>query len=217
LRREANSKSRETRCAKIDADVEERNSELLQRWLTQSIIISSFISVELSTYRVGTIPTAYYIPNWITDEDEHALLGVVSRCPTDKWVQLKTRRLQNHGGIVRAGMVSEPLPPWLQVVCSRLVDNGLFPAEFPPNHVLINEYLPGQGIMAHKDGPLYLNWAVILSLGSGADFEFLLHPGADPEQTLYLERRSVLIFSDELYTNWLHRVTHSNPLTTSIQ
>ena len=80
-------------------------------------------------------------------------------------------------------------------------------------HVLINEYLPGQGIMAHKDGPLYLNWVVILSLGSGADFEFLLHPGADPEQTLYLERRSVLIFSDELYTNWLHRVTHSNPLS----
>jgi hypothetical protein len=120
------SKSRETRCAKIDADLEDINSELLQRWLTQSIKISSFIAVELSTYRVGTIPTAYLIPNWITDEDEHALLGVVSRCPTDKWVQLKTRRLQNHGGIVRPSMVSEHLPPWLQVYVHGLSTMGYY-------------------------------------------------------------------------------------------
>lgn len=32
------------------------------------------------------------------------------------------------------------------------------------NHVLVNEYQPGQGIMAHQDGPLYTPAVAILSL-----------------------------------------------------
>lgn len=32
------------------------------------------------------------------------------------------------------------------------------------NHVLINEYRPGEGIMAHQDGPLYTSAVAILSL-----------------------------------------------------
>jgi alkylated DNA repair protein alkB family protein 6 len=35
-----------------------------------------------------------------------------------------------------------------------------------PNHVLINEYLPGQGIMAHKDGPAYYPVVCTVSLGA---------------------------------------------------
>lgn len=37
---------------------------------------------------------------------------------------------------------------WLEQVCNRIWDRGVF-SEFSrrPNHVLVNEYLPGQGIM----------------------------------------------------------------------
>lgn len=47
------------------------------------------------------------------------------------------------------GMVSEPLPPWLEEYANRLGKLGIFEGApgGRPNHVLINEYLPGQGIM----------------------------------------------------------------------
>ena len=52
-------------------------------------------------------------------------------------------------------MVVEPLPPWLEAYAVRLGEMGLFAgAQTPrPNHVLINEYLPGQGIMVSFPAP----------------------------------------------------------------
>ena len=44
------------------------------------------------------------------------------------------------------GTVLEPLPPWLEAYAARLGDLGIFGGA-RPNHVLINEYRPGEGIM----------------------------------------------------------------------
>lgn len=41
-----------------------------------------------------------------------------------------------------------------------------------PNHVLVNEYLPGQGIMPHEDGAAYRPVVATVSLGSAAVVEF---------------------------------------------
>ena len=41
-----------------------------------------------------------------------------------------------------------------------------------PNHVLANVYQPGQGIMAHQDGPLYFPCTCIISLGEPAVMRF---------------------------------------------
>lgn len=65
-------------------------------------------------------------------------------------MQLSGRRLQNHGGIVHTkGLIPAPLPGWLQQLLTALPPQllGLFPADQPPNHVLINSYQPGCGIM----------------------------------------------------------------------
>ena len=45
------------------------------------------------------------------------------------------------------------------------VENG-FPENNRPNHVLVNEYLPGQGIMPHTDGPAFFPMVSTVSLGS---------------------------------------------------
>ncbi|CAD7966368.1 unnamed protein product [Amoebophrya sp. A25] len=42
-----------------------------------------------------------------------------------------------------------------------------------PNHVLVNDYQPGDGIMHHEDGPLYHPVVAILSLQSCVRFEFV--------------------------------------------
>ena len=87
-------------------------------------------------------------------------------------------------------MIAEPMPSWLSELISKIERqcDGFFPAS--PNHVLINEYLPGQGIMVralarctsriaagrsfagrslaqpHEDGPYYQPFVAIVSLES---------------------------------------------------
>jgi hypothetical protein len=38
-----------------------------------------------------------------------------------------------------------------------MVEQGVFPADAPANHCLVNEYLPGQGIMASNFIIVYIS------------------------------------------------------------
>ena len=49
----------------------------------------------------------------------------------------------------------------------RISALGCF-GEVRPNHVLVNEYLAGQGIMPHTDGPLFTPVITTITLGSHA-------------------------------------------------
>ncbi|CAB1352320.1 unnamed protein product [Coregonus sp. 'balchen'] len=42
-------------------------------------------------------PTVYYIPDFITEDEEAHLLQQVYKAPKTKWTQLSNRRLQNWG------------------------------------------------------------------------------------------------------------------------
>jgi alkylated DNA repair protein alkB homolog 6 len=89
---------------------------------------------------------AYYIPNFINEEEEKALMKNIYDSPKPKWTQLKNRRLQNWGGIPQLkGMIVEKIPEWLDSYCEKIAALGVFEAN-KPNHILINEYQPGQGI-----------------------------------------------------------------------
>ena len=71
-------------------------------------------------------------------------------------------------------MIKTPFPEYLQKVklkveyfleLQRKKFQSVEKAEM--NHILINEYLPGQGIMAHTDGPAYSPVVATISTGSG--------------------------------------------------
>ena len=88
---------------------------------------------------------AFYIPNFITLDEESNLIKSIYDAPKPKWTQLKNRRLQNWGGVPQPkGMIAETIPLWLSQYCDRITDLGVF-EEQKPNHILINEYLSGQG------------------------------------------------------------------------
>ncbi|XP_011089770.1 alpha-ketoglutarate-dependent dioxygenase alkB homolog 6 isoform X2 [Sesamum indicum] len=71
--------------------------------------------------------------------------------------------------------ITGEVPPWLKLVTNRIYEESrLFPSAI--NHVLINEYLPDQGIMPHQDGPAYVPVVAILSLGSPVVMDFVPHP-----------------------------------------
>jgi alkylated DNA repair protein alkB family protein 6 len=84
-----------------------------------------------------------------------------------------------------------------------------------PNHVLINEYLPGQGIMPHKDGAAYHPVVCTLSLGSTLCLE--IYGTKDdgtieniPKWKILQEPRSLLITTGEVYTKYLHGIAETD-------
>ena len=126
--------------------------------------------LDLASYRVGTIPSVYYVPDFISEGDAVKVLSCIENAGlNDKWVRLRGRQLQNWGGVPPD--TYEPLPQWLQEVIhqavscccacslgwrlnnsvrssqvsSTLLSCGLFPPSSPTNHVLVNQYHPGQG------------------------------------------------------------------------
>ncbi|XP_005862473.1 PREDICTED: alpha-ketoglutarate-dependent dioxygenase alkB homolog 6 isoform X5 [Myotis brandtii] len=107
----------------------------------------------LEPFRVEQAPPViYYVPDFISKEEEEYLLRQVFNAPKPKWTQLSGRKLQNWGGLPHPrGMVPERLPLWLQRYVDKVSDLNLF-GGLPANHVLVNQYLPGEGIMHHQPG-----------------------------------------------------------------
>lgn len=150
--------------------------------------------------------TACYISEFITRGEEQALLGHVYGAPRPKWTQLSRRRLQNWGGVPHArGMLAEPLPAWLAALPLRLPPS--LPPPPPRNHILINEYLPGQGIMPHHDGDLFFPNIATISLGSHTVLRFSEPTGDGPGPgSVLLEPRSLLVLTDRLYDHYKHGI-----------
>ena len=131
------------------------------------------MALDLEPYRVGPLPSVYVLPEFVTQAEEARLLAEV-RAARAKWTTVSGRRLQNHGGLVhKGGLVAAPMASWLETLVGRLSATGIYGGEAArANHVLINAYQPGEGILPHEDGPLYHPAVAILSLASPAVVRF---------------------------------------------
>lgn len=108
-------------------------------------------------------------------------------------------------------MIAEIIPPWLDNYLERIHELNVMGGN-RPNHVLVNEYLPGQGIMPHLDGSLFYQTITTISLGSHTILKFL-QPSADdssislqPVFSFLLEPRSLLVLQDKLFHHYLHSI-----------
>lgn len=154
--------------------------------------------------------TAYYISNFVSCKEEQITLQGVYNTGKARWTQLAARRLQNWGGIPHVkGMIAEDIPDWLTKHLIAIDNLNLMEGN-RPNHVLINEYLPGQGIMPHKDGTLFHPTIATISLGSHTILKFLENCEVDgkislkPIFSLLLEPRSLLVLRESLFNDYLH-------------
>jgi len=172
------------------------------------------VRLEEGVFRVGALERVHYIPDFVTAAEEAAMLDQV-RSPAASWTQLRSRRLQCYGSGAGAG--HGELPPWLARLAEALVQAGVFPPDAPPNHALLNEYQPGEGILGHTDGPCYEPLVACVSLGSSALFTFRQRLRSDeigaeePRvlEQLVLRPRSLVVFSHDAYHSALHGVAPS--------
>ncbi|KIM41831.1 hypothetical protein M413DRAFT_71028 [Hebeloma cylindrosporum] len=182
----------------------------------------------LSTHHLPGHDDVYYIPNFITEEEEKYLIRKINDSPQPMWKKLVNRRLQIWGGelTTKGILVAHPFPPFIDQypdIIGRIKATGAFDQSphKAPNHVIMNEYLPGQGIMPHEDGPRYHPVVATLSLGSHAIFHYYQYQSEDneiqpavpgngktinmnPVLSVLLEPRSLIISSGAMYLSHLH-------------
>ena len=112
------------------------------------------------------------------------------------------------------------MPPWLtNPIIDRISSLGIFEgAPHGINHCLINEYLPGQGIMPHEDGDAYFPVVATVSLGGSLVLDVTekrtvdggdvgVEDPKEPKRWRVLqEPRSLLLTTGSAYTGTLHGI-----------
>ncbi|KAI0673182.1 hypothetical protein C8Q78DRAFT_970439 [Trametes maxima] len=136
-------------------------------------------TINLDDYLVPGTSNTYYIPEFVTEEEEEYLIRKIHEAPQPWWKRLANRRLQIWGGDLTAkkALIPQDMPSFVSQypdIIGRIQETGVFrgSAHGKPNHIIMNEYAPGQGIMPHEDGPAYYPVVATLSLGSHTMFHY---------------------------------------------
>ena len=149
-----------------------------------------------------------YYPNYISDQQQLELQQLFDSLvwhgngqPPNS--QLKRKTLQ-FGHLfdynLRKITATLPIPPLLQLLISRL--NLEFGENF--NHICINNYELGQGIMPHIDAPLFGPKIVVISMLSSCLMEFSKDL---VKYQLKLEPKSLILMQDVARYDYKHSIS----------
>jgi len=149
-----------------------------------------------------------YNPDSITTNMAQNLLRHIDG---EAWRTDLKRRVQHHGYIydykrrtVTTDMALGDLPIWSQSLIDLLADHSEFGIR--ADQMIINEYLPGQGITSHVDcEPCFGDVIASLSLNSPCVMDFT-HTVTSKKQSLLLEPNSLLIMRGEARYDWKHGI-----------
>ena len=181
---------------------EESNNQNTSFELLQSVWRSSLCPEQLQEISPGL----WLSKDFISKEEEEAIVNCIYE--NGEWLELIKRKLQNWGGYPHpTGMHEEGLPYHLQEVANRVEKINCW--DYKINQVLLNEYVAGQGIAAHKDGPNYHSSAAILSLLSTRLMTFRSSDGEEIFD-VPLPSRSLLIFSGRYFNDFTHEISKSD-------
>lgn len=130
---------------------------------------------QLSFFQDYTPSGLVYLTEYLTGKQPEQLVAYVDATP---WQTDFKRRVQHYGYRYdyKARRASKddylgPLPDWLAGIAEKLHRDGHFSAV--PKQVIVNEYLPGQGIAAHIDCVLCFGEEIAsISLLSGCTMQF---------------------------------------------
>lgn len=189
---------------------EEKHSRRMPRWTLPS---SSIVHKNgLSSGKQVDTTGVWYEPRFLLDGHfQEALVNWLQAIPSNpdafnenssigRWTTLPhaKRRVavfQTHPGF----------PKPIQIVVDAVAH--LFPPALPPNHVLVNEYEPHQGIMPHTDGPAYHDCTATISLGEGSVLLKFVHDDPLRSYQVLLEGNgSLVVFRGESYSNFRHGI-----------
>ncbi|MCG7493054.1 alpha-ketoglutarate-dependent dioxygenase AlkB [Thalassobius sp. Cn5-15] len=149
-----------------------------------------------------------YLPDFVSVEEAGCL---IHKLDAQSWRSDLKRRVQHYGYRYdyKARQAREedylgPLPPFLQGLAEHLTHAGHFGSA--PDQVIVNEYMPGQGISAHVDcRPCFGDVIASLSLLSPCVMR-LENRKISQQVDLTLEPGSLLVLSGEARHVWTHAI-----------
>jgi alkylated DNA repair dioxygenase AlkB len=164
-----------------------------------------------------------YEPDFITPEEEAALLAQIGRLPFEE-AKYKAYTARRRIAVFGSAYDFEtyqlgpapPLPDFLDFLKNRISNLVGVPAEAFP-HCLINEYRPGTPLGWHRDVPEF-ELVVGVSLGGRGRMRFRPYPPRKGARVfvLDLEPRSVYVLRDEIRWRWQHSVAPTPELRYSV-
>jgi alkylated DNA repair dioxygenase AlkB len=164
--------------------------------------------VEKSGSRQVIIPGLSYLDNFIDQQCHDTLLHDIDH---QNWLEDLKRRVQHYGykydyksRRIDQSMRLGALPDWVIPVVQLLQQSGWF--QRPPDQLIVNEYLPGQGILNHIDCvPCFAETIASLSLGSSCVMNYKNKSTREVVPVL-LQPRSLVVMTGESRFDWLHGI-----------
>jgi alkylated DNA repair dioxygenase AlkB len=146
------------------------------------------------------------IPKFITKNEEKTLIKEIEN---NEWNNDLKRLTQQYGykynyktrNITNDDYIAE-LPNWTDLIIDKIMNTNLITNK--PDQIIINRYLPKEGISAHVDSKLiFKNQIYSVSLGSGTTIKF---KNEEKTHIIYLPKRTLLIMEDDARYKYTHEI-----------
>jgi alkylated DNA repair dioxygenase AlkB len=161
--------------------------------------------------QIKDIPGLYIIPNVFTKEENDRFKEICKsvigkniceqiHTATEygwKFIPVKEKTIDDYLG---------PMPKWIDEIWEKAkesVKDVIDPKKY--NHVLINNYIPGDGCKSHTDEiEFWEDYVIGVSFGSGCSFEY---SKADKKIIVYMPECSVYLMINDARYKWRHGIT----------
>uniref|UniRef100_B8HQU9 2OG-Fe(II) oxygenase n=1 Tax=Cyanothece sp. (strain PCC 7425 / ATCC 29141) TaxID=395961 RepID=B8HQU9_CYAP4 len=156
---------------------------------------------------VSEINGLVYIKDYIDQTTHNYLISQIDSFP---WLNDLARRVQHYGykydyksrGVDKSMYIAS-LPIWAKELAHKI--RKKYTTDLP-DQVIVNEYMPGQGIANHIDCVnCFTDTIVSLSLCSSCVMDFV-HIETGARKSLMLEPRSLVVLSGDARYKWLHGI-----------
>ncbi len=180
---------------------------------TTSPVTSRHLNLNISNcsglQEVDAVSGLKFVENFLTHEEQYYCVQRVDAA-VDEWRNDLSRRVQHYGWrydykarAITPDMHIGALPDWLLDLAQRLYDEtGLFDRE--PEQVIVNEYLPGQGIATHIDHPGFGPTVCTISLLD--DWEMDFSENWRDKSPALLRRGSCVLLTGDARSVWQHGI-----------
>ncbi len=179
----------------------------------QGLFTPRHINYEISgssgTQEVAAVPGLKFIEGFLSQEEQSHCVERVDAA-ANEWRDDLSRRVQHYGWrydykarAITPDMHIGALPDWLARLAQRLYDEtGLF--DKVPEQVIVNEYVPGQGIAMHTDHRGFGPTVCTISLLD--DWEMDFAENWKDKTPALLQKGSCVLLTDSARSVWQHGI-----------
>ncbi len=180
-----------------------------QTGLITSRHINRDVSGKLGLQEVEDVPGLKIFEAFLTQEEQDNCISQVDAA-ADQWLNDLSRRVQHYGWrydykarAITPDMHIGALPDWLLRLARKLyAETGKF--DRVPEQVIVNEYLPGQGIATHIDHPGFGPTVCTISLLD--DWEMDFSKNWKDKTPALLPRGSCVLLTGDSRKVWQHGI-----------